>query len=375
MSVRVLHTADLHLGASMVQFGEFADQRRDDFAATFERIVDRAIEGQADILAIAGDLFDRNAAPQRVIERVRRGCERLEAAGVVCVLVPGTHDGVDASDAIYRTINLPGAIVLMDPRCESPVPLTVRDQRINLYGLAARPGTENPLSSMARRDLPGLHLGLLHATLVRAPQWQVPTRDVPVTAEQLADLGLDYVALGHLHRQQTVEHEGRLVAAYCGSPEGKDFTENGPRAFLWVELSAGGARIQSENCQTRQLAAVEVEQSDVESLDQAVDAAVTACGEASICRVTLRGSPPLELDLAGLRQRLEARLDYLELIDDTLSISTRELERLGAERTVRGAFVQRMAQRLESAADDQQRELLTLATRLALVEFKRGDQT
>jgi len=373
MKIRILHTADLHLGAKHLSLGDYARERNEDFLKTFDRLIERAISGGAGLFIVAGDLFDRNQVPPGIIERVRSGFKRLEDCGIPSALVPGTHDGIEGSGSILKSIHFPGSVVLSDPRLESPVAVTVNELRVNLYGLGAKPGDENPLPSMKRRDLPGLHVGLLHATLVKAPQWEVKTRDLPVTPKDLAELGLDYIALGHHHSAQVVEHNGRVVAAYSGSPEGKDFTELGPRQAWWVTVGRNEVKLEPERIETKQLASVEIDLTDAPSVDEAVDAIVGACAEASIARVKLTGSPALDIDLNDLRERAQARFDYLEIVDELLLLPDADLELLARENTVRGAFIRQIKNRMQNAQGSDERERLSMAARLALVEFSRRE--
>ena len=59
-SVKILHTADIHIGARDAFLGVNAESRRFETLLTFEKIVDLAREKGVQILAIAGDLFDQN---------------------------------------------------------------------------------------------------------------------------------------------------------------------------------------------------------------------------------------------------------------------------------------------------------------------------
>ena len=57
-SVKILHCADIHIGAAESFLGARADSRRYETVLTFERIIDTAVSAGADVVAIAGDLFD-----------------------------------------------------------------------------------------------------------------------------------------------------------------------------------------------------------------------------------------------------------------------------------------------------------------------------
>ena len=59
-TVKILHLADMHIGAAYSFLGNNADRRRFETLVTFENIIDLANQHNVDIIAIAGDLFDSN---------------------------------------------------------------------------------------------------------------------------------------------------------------------------------------------------------------------------------------------------------------------------------------------------------------------------
>ena len=75
--LRLLHTADVHLGARHADLGEQAAAQRERQFAAFGASVDLAIAEQVDLFLIAGDLFDSNTQPRRSVERVAAELRRL----------------------------------------------------------------------------------------------------------------------------------------------------------------------------------------------------------------------------------------------------------------------------------------------------------
>ena len=74
--LRLLHTADVHLGARHTDLGERAAVLRERQFTAFRVTIDLAVVEAVDLVLIAGDLFDSNTQPRRSVERVaadRRG--------------------------------------------------------------------------------------------------------------------------------------------------------------------------------------------------------------------------------------------------------------------------------------------------------------
>jgi DNA repair exonuclease SbcCD nuclease subunit len=99
-SLRVLHTADVHLDSD--GYGNAAAQaaHRERGRRVWSRIVDRAIADRVDLLLIAGDLFDHNRVPDETIAFVRGELARLRQP---VVILPGNHDAL-ATGSIHAPL-------------------------------------------------------------------------------------------------------------------------------------------------------------------------------------------------------------------------------------------------------------------------------
>ena len=93
-SVKVLHCADLHIGAAESSLGAKAQSRRAETLITFEKIINTAKENAVDILLIAGDLFNSNNIEKSFIDRVFECFS--EIPDVKIVFSAGNHDPLNA---------------------------------------------------------------------------------------------------------------------------------------------------------------------------------------------------------------------------------------------------------------------------------------
>src|SRR6476661_3802056 len=121
--LRIIHTADVHLGARHDDLGEQAAAQRERQFAAFKAAIDFALAEKVDLFLIAGDLFDSNVQPRRSVERVAAELKRLAEARIRTVIIPGTHDCYDRA-SIYRAYDLAamagsgpndGMVTVLDP--------------------------------------------------------------------------------------------------------------------------------------------------------------------------------------------------------------------------------------------------------------------
>lgn len=203
---RLLHLADVHLGARHLDLGASASRLRERQADAFRRAIDAGIEARVDAALVCGDLFDSNAQPRRVVEAAALELRRLTERSIRVILIPGIHDSWEGG-SIYRVFDLR----LMAGLSEGSDLLTVltpqraevmfRDLDLLVYGrvTTTRRMTRSPLAdfSVFADDRTRWRVALVHGALVSGADEEAD--DVRFTAEEVSASGLDYLAIGHAH--------------------------------------------------------------------------------------------------------------------------------------------------------------------------------
>ena len=375
MSIRILHLADLHLGAAFPTMGERGVERSRDLLNAYLRAVDFAT-GEArpvDFVVIAGDLFDTHDPDSALVYQVEASFEKLHKAGIPAFLVPGTHDAHSYRRSIYRRLRLPqGSQVFVQPVLTPGPRLVIRGEAVQIYGIAYDPAVaQRPLGEFRPVGEADYHVGILHAALQDSPTWKIRPSDLPVTRTEIAASGLHYMALGHYHNFAEVR-EGGSVAIYPGTLEGRKFGENGPRYLVTATLSQEAVSIERTPWNARTLTEVDLDllASDVQDEEQLAERITSFAGDRELVRVRLTGPAHFVFDAERLKGRLVPRFFHLELDDRTYLVNQSLLERFKDEATVRGIFVRRMLERIDRAGTDRERETAMLALRIGLAEFQ-----
>jgi len=300
---RLLHMADVHLGARHRDLGDAAERQRERQLAAFRAAVEVALERRVDVVLICGDLFDSNSQHRRTVEQAAAALGRLAAAGVRSVLIPGTHDVYDPS-SIYRAFDLramagqPATSDLVTVLAAPPAPTDVvfRDLDLVVYGrvFPTKRAPRSPLDGFSAdtEARARWRVGMIHGS-VHIPG-VVETDEVIVEPDEIAASGLDYLALGHWHStyQGTA---GRVPWAFSGAPEPVAVDQDGAGGVLLVTLdeSGGERRVTTER--------IAVSRTSHRTLD--VDAAGIASEEALVTRLAAAADPDqmLDVQLVGIR--------------------------------------------------------------------------
>ncbi|HKD00488.1 MAG TPA: DNA repair exonuclease [Methylomirabilota bacterium] len=231
--LRVLHTADVHLesdgyGDARQQAAHQARGRR-----VFQRIVERALSERADLVLIAGDLFDHNRVSDEAVDFVRGELARLRQP---VVILPGNHDAL-YTNSIHDRHDLAAGLshVRVIRRLDGEL-VDLPELDAVVWGRAMEehePGFQ-PLAHIPGRDDRRWHLAMGHGFFYESRQR--PDRSSPIFADEVRDTGWDYVALGHQHVQTDVS-QGRVVAYYAGAPVTDWGTGDPVGSVLRIDLS------------------------------------------------------------------------------------------------------------------------------------------
>ncbi len=244
--MRILHTSDWHLGRSFHGASLHEDQ-----VAFVDWLVSVTADEAADLVVIAGDVYDRAVPPLESVHLWQSALERLSELAPVLV-TSGNHDSPTrlgfAGSLLGRAgVHLRTGIDLID----APLLVTGRDGvEVAAYGIpylepdlhrealgAERSHTAVLTSAMdrIRADLAardGLRsIVVAHAFITGSGEAVVSESERDLRVGGVGDApasvfaGVDYVALGHLHGAQEVRAPGATRMHYSGSPLAFSFSE------------------------------------------------------------------------------------------------------------------------------------------------------
>jgi DNA repair exonuclease SbcCD nuclease subunit len=366
MSIRLMHLADLHLGAPCSFLGGRAAERAKDLEAAFARALSAAPEKGVDAVVVSGDLFDMFNPPADLVARVKSVFEKVSRAGLPVTLIPGTHDSHRYSRSVYLRERFPGVDVLLE--AGTPIRKLIRNQTVHFYGYS---GERSESAAFRRSDEDGLHIALAHGTVAENEQWTSSPRDYSLTRKDIENSGFHYVALGHHHNFKEYRFGG-ASAVYPGTLEGLKFGENDDRYLVVADVREDGAAIERTRFNQRFFREIEVDLSlaGVECGDDLAEIIKKASGPDIMARVRLTGVS----DFLPPRKELEARLAgeffHLQIVDETSIFDSALVRSLENERTVQGIFIRKIREKMRQAPPDERAEL-ELALRLTIEQFQQ----
>lgn len=362
-SIRILHCADLHIGAECGFLGTKARSRKAEVKKTFQRILELCKEERTELLLIAGDLFDDVKVSSETLGEIRDSFGAMPECKVV--IAAGNHDAA-TPDSPYMLENFwPENVILFtsQPECRVLPELGVRLVGAGFTGMYCYQSMLRKLPSL---DDSLINIGVMHGDIV-SDNSRSDYNAVTQRAIQMS--GLDYLALGHIHKRTEVLKAGNTYYAYPGCPEGQGFDETGDKGVYVGTVEKGYCNLQYRSICIRRVTELSVDVTDIERRD-ALAARLRSCMEAEngegyeehIYRLTLTGEP--KNDMCRNIEDILAELEdiwYLKIKNKTRPrINPEELVQ---ENSLRGIYVKRMTELMGTVPEEQRETALRLGLR------------
>ena len=400
--MKVLHCADIHLGRKRLD-GRLPNS---DFVDAFNAVVNRALKWRADVLIIAGDLFDSPQIPPPILRQAVTALRPLQEHGIPVIAVEGNHDRIGYSGSHnpmpswIRFLSDEGLLILLS------TPFTQDGPEISAF---------DPEKGGAYVEIGGVrfvgagYLGAGTGRKVGAIVSAIPADGMPsvmllhagpeyfvgegggFSAETLDLLRerITYLALGHIHKPMIHRDEhGHIWAVNPGSPENCRLQEanfDTPRGYAEVEIESnalpGMALMRAEIFDTprRPVTSVEVDvtpfgnklKGGAQAIADAASKAVKGkkFARETILRVFLKGSlniGRIAVEPSVMAQELEKKINVAGVDVDVSGIQlytgrqveksarpdlpTAEIERLALEDLLRQRPIDGLENKIEDTA-------------------------
>ncbi len=361
--MRLIHLADLHLDSKLnSNFNrEQSRERRSELLNNFSRLIDFAVERDVDAILIAGDLFDTgfvSAIARNYVENQIRNNIAIDF-----YYLKGNHDGAE----LFKDSGVPvnyhdfsnewRSYELTDGRKVS--------KRIVLSGVEIPRVNGSKIYSALRLDESCINIVMLHGQL-NYGKGSDNANVIPMN--ELENRGIDYLALGHIHKYKKERLDVRGVYCYPGCLEGRGFDECGEKGFVLINIDEYSGCVESEFVPfaKRTLYEPVIDVSKANNSAEIIDIIEAYLKneyikENSLVKIRIVGELDIncELDIHFVKKHFENRFYYVKLSNETEYKI--DIEKYMMDDSLKGEFV-----RLVMAATDIDKEDKTRIIRYGL---------
>ncbi|MBQ8389415.1 MAG: DNA repair exonuclease [Oscillibacter sp.] len=352
--IKFIHSADWHLDSPFSGLGaKEAAQRRKELRQVPQRLADYVNEQGVGLVLLAGDLFDGKHVYRETMEALTAALGRMRAKVLIS---PGNHD---CWGPMWDKWEWPDNVYIF--RQARLTALELGDVVFHGGAFITSEQGSSLLSGFKAPEDGKLHIGLLHGEVAAESCYD------PIRPGDIAASNLDYLALGHIHKRGEARY-GKTLAAWPGCIEGRGFDETGEKGFYeGVIDDDGSVSIAFVPFAKRKYEILTVDVTGKDPL-AAVEEALPRETEQDLCRILLTGEAETVPDIeTALRRRFYA----LEVRDHTRV--PRDIWERAGEDSLRGLFLRKLREQLESAKTEEEREKVTAAARFGLAALEGRD--
>ncbi len=352
--MKILHTADLHIGAELSYLGQRAAERKYEVLGVFKHITELCTKENVEICLIAGDLFESIDAAKEFFAPVIRFI--AEAQNTKFFYAAGNHDPLYASSPLL-TEKLPENLYVFGGEYET---VELEDLGVRIAG---RSFTHSSMEFSDNLTMPKDRL--INILLLHSDFGAKESIYNPITTEFAQNCGADYIALGHIHKRTEIEKTGYTYIAYSGCPEGQGFDETGEKGVYLGELAKSTCDLKFIKCSHRMHIVKKADISAADSTASAENMILSALKlefgdgfDQNLYKLTLVGEfdGSSTVNCAELTAALSQKLYFVKIKDNTRE--RLDLELLSREISLKGLFVKNMLTRIKDSEDKDKKRLI-----------------
>ncbi len=361
--LRILHAADLHLDSPFegLPSGKAAI-RRSEQRELLNALAELSQREMVDLVLLSGDLLDSAKSYYETGEELVRALNNIAAP---IFIAPGNHDFY-SDKSPYAKLKLPENVYIFNSsdidRVELPGMNTV------VYGAAFTDSHSGPMLKdfSAPRKNDWFNVMCIHGDV-----GQPDSPYNPISEKELAESGMDYVALGHIHKASGLKKSGSTYYSWPGCPEGRGFDEAGEKNVSIVDLEDDRCTLTPVSIASRRYEILNVDISDSEPV-VAIHSHLPDDTVRDIYRIVLKGQTEEPPDLKDLYDKFSHMFFELQIKDETRL--RRNIWEKVDEDSLRGLFLRKLYARYKETKDELEKLKIEQAARWGLAALDNGEE-
>lgn len=364
MSIKIAHCADVHL-ISKDNKNKYLYEK---ILNSFRRLISICKKQKVEVLLISGDLFENSNIDKETLLTIQKYLESLDA---YVFISPGNHDYLSL-DSPYYDKNWPENVTIFNSELKYK---ELKDLKTVIYGV----GFENSFvykslfNEFQSIDSSMISIFVSHGDLVNESG---DSKYHPIKDNDILELGVDYLALGHIHKKTDINKIGKTYYSYPGNLTGRGFDEIGKKGFYVGTVDKGFVNLDFMEIESPTYNIVKINFSDIESEDEAYRLIIEQLNHKypnyrdNFYRIYLLGTKTNDhyISLISLKYRLLEHINYVELIDEMLPMDN--INDIREEISLKGIFVDILLEKIENEDDDEQKKIYEQALKYGLEAFE-----
>ena len=354
--MKFIHIADMHFDCPFTNLSDkenFGEIRRIEQRKAFKQIINHIKENNIEYFFIAGDLYEQQYIKKTTIEYINNLFKEIQNTKIY--ITPGNHDPL-VKNSFYNNFLWNNNVHIFGPNIE-----IIRDEEIDIYGYGFDDYylKEEKINNINIENKEKINVLITHGTLDGASLEEREYNSIP--RKSLKEKSFDYVALGHIHKNNYSQNENII---YPGSTVSIGFDELGEHGMVEGEIVNKKLKIKFIPIKTTQFEEMELDVTEIISKEELVE---------KINEIHLEENKLYKIILIGKRNfEINTRELYkYNLNEKIIKIKNRtkpsyNLEQIANETTLKGLFAKKINEKLNKCQTEEERKIIEKALEIGM---------
>lgn len=285
--MRFIHMADMHFDAPFTALSrqeELGDIRRLEQRKIFNKIIEYIKKENIEYLFIAGDLYEHQYIRESTIEYIHNLFKAIPKTKVF--ISPGNHDPM-LKNSYYHNFEWSDNVYIFSSEIQK---YDFEEVEIYGYGFEDFYCKNSKIEEIQIENPEKINIFITHGSLNASQTVEMGYN--PINENKIKQIGFDYIALGHIHKQTI---NGNIV--YPGSCLAFGFDELGKHGILDVTLEKNSLQINFIDLDEKEFVEKEVDISNIFSEEELIETLINIKTEPEkLYKIILTGNKNIEVN-------------------------------------------------------------------------------
>ena len=352
--MKFVHIADMHFDSPFKNLADkpgLGDMMRMEQRRAFKKVIEYIQENDIPYLFIAGDLYEQKYIRKSTIEYINNLFKEIPNTKIF--ISPGNHDPY-IKNSYYNQFAWNENVKVYTNKVEK-----VETEEADIYGCGFNDFycEKTRINDFKIDNKDKINILVIHGSLNASETLEKNYN--PMTKNAIEEKGFDYVALGHIHKR-----EDSTNIVYPGSTVPQGFDELGEHGMIVGNLEKSNLELQFIKTSEIEFEEIELDCTDIISQEELIEKINNLnLNEKKLYKIILNGKRNFEINPYNL---FKFDLDEKIIKIKNKTKPNYDLNKIKNETTLKGLFTKEMLKRLESAENEDQKNIIEKAIELGL---------
>ena len=340
--MKFVHIADMHFDspfATLSDKGNLGEQRRIEQRRIFKKVIEYIKENKIEYLFISGDLYEHKYIRKSTIEYINNLFKEIENTKIF--IAPGNHDPI-LKKSYYSNFLWNENVYIFNSKIEK---ISTEDADIYGFGFDDFYCTNSGVENLIIENPEKLNILIIHGTLNGANLEEMQYNSM--SSSMLENKGFDYVALGHIHKNN-FSTNGKII--YPGSTISLGFDELGEHGMVVGEINKNENELKFIKLDETEYVEKEINCTEINSIEELIEKINEINIEKNkLYKIILTEKRNFEINIYDIYK--------YELNERIIKIKNKtkpnyDIEKISKEKTLKGLFVKEMMEEIKKEIYD-----------------------